>query len=73
MCQISALYVNIFTSKLLIENEKMTVKTVDDLKFWPKRKQNDPSYRYQRAESRYMHFNVVLKIRFHVVTKKDEL
>ena len=56
-----------------MKNEKMTVKTVDDLPFWPKRKQNVPFYRYECAESKNMYFNVVLNFCFHKMTKKDEL
>ena len=51
----------------------MTVKTVDELGLFQKQKQIDRFHRSQRAESKNMHFNVVLSVCFRTVAKKGRL
>ena len=51
----------------------MTVKTVNELGLFQKQKQIDQFHRSQRAESKNMHFNVVLSFCFRTVAKKGRL
>ena len=51
----------------------MTVKTDDELGLFQKQKQIDQFHRSQRAESRNMHFSVVLSVCVRTVAKKGRL
>jgi len=51
----------------------MTVKTVDELGSFQKQKQIDQFHSSQRAESKNMHFYVVLSVYFRTTAKKGRL
>ena len=55
----------------MTKKEKTTVKTVFNLKFEPKWKQNTLFDRSNHAESKNMHFNIIHNLCFYVAGLND--